>query len=117
MEKLKVEDPTNGMVFYAIYQGISPIEPMMRKLARRQPDNIQNLLDKVDEFINEEEALKSMRLAWTFPKKFKDKKRKESQKMDEPKPFKKGFNDYDFTPAQCQHFQSLNGSQKRPGIL
>ena len=63
LEKLMVEDPIDGVVFSAIYQGISPNEPMMRKLAWRQPNNLQNLLDKVEEFINEEETLKVIRLA------------------------------------------------------
>jgi hypothetical protein len=33
LEKLKVEDPSDGVVFSAIYQGISLGESMMRKLA------------------------------------------------------------------------------------
>jgi hypothetical protein len=39
LEKLKVEDPTNGVVFSAIYQGMSPDKPMMRKLAEDNLDN------------------------------------------------------------------------------
>jgi hypothetical protein len=62
-EKLKVEDPTNGVLFFAIYNGISLEEPIARKIARRQLDSLQELLDKVEEFINEEETLKAMKLA------------------------------------------------------
>jgi hypothetical protein len=43
----------------------------MRKFARRQPDNLQSLLDKVEEFINEEEILKAMRAALNCAKKSK----------------------------------------------
>jgi hypothetical protein len=80
----------------------------MRKLARRQSDNLQNLLDKVEEFINEEETLKAMRSARKLPKKFEDKKRKESRKMDEPKPFKKRF-----TPLNANIYEVLMEVKKR----
>jgi hypothetical protein len=59
-EKLKVEDLDEGVIFSAIYNGISPYEPMARKIACRQPENLQELLDKMEEFINEEETLKAM---------------------------------------------------------
>ena len=60
---MKVENPIDGVIFFVIYQGISLEEPVMRKLARRQLGNLQDLLNKVEEFINEEETLKAMRLA------------------------------------------------------
>jgi len=37
------------MVFAAIYQGILPDEPLMKKLARKQPSTLQDLMDKVEE--------------------------------------------------------------------
>jgi hypothetical protein len=45
-KKLKVEDPTDGVIFFAIYNGISPEELVMRKIERRQPGILQELLDK-----------------------------------------------------------------------
>ena len=45
-EKLKVEDPDEGVVFSAIYNGISPDEPVVRKVACRQPKNLQELLER-----------------------------------------------------------------------
>jgi len=51
-EKVTVEDPTEDMVFAAIYQGIPPDEPLMKKLVRKQPSTLQGLMDKVEEFIN-----------------------------------------------------------------
>jgi len=59
-EKVTVEDPTEDMVFAAIYQGISPYEPLMKKLVWKQPSTLQSLMDKVEEFINPEETLKAM---------------------------------------------------------
>jgi len=47
------------MVFAAIYQGILPDEPLMKKLARKQPSTLQDLMDKVEEFSNQEEMLKA----------------------------------------------------------
>jgi hypothetical protein len=61
-EKMAVEDPTEDMVFSALYQVISPKEPLVKKLAQKQPSTLQGLMDKVEEFINEEETLKTMNL-------------------------------------------------------
>ena len=83
---------------------------------RRKPDNLQNLLDKVAEFINEEETLKAMRSAQKLPKKLKDKKRKESRKMDKPKPFKKKFNNYDFAPFNANISEVLMEEKKTRNI-
>jgi hypothetical protein len=35
---------------------------VVRKIVSRQPKDLQELLDKVEEFINEEETLKAMKL-------------------------------------------------------
>jgi len=59
-EKMAVEDPTKDMVFAALYQGISPEELLMKKLAQKQLSTLQGLMDKVEEFINREEILKAM---------------------------------------------------------
>jgi len=59
-EKMTVEDPMNNMIFAALYQGLSPERPLMRKLARKQPSTLQGLMDKVEEFINQEETHKAM---------------------------------------------------------
>lgn len=36
LEKMGVEDPTEDMIFVALYHGISPEEPLMKKLTRKQ---------------------------------------------------------------------------------
>jgi hypothetical protein len=53
-EKVTVEDPTEDMIFAVIYKRISPKEPLMKKLVRKQPSTLQGLMDKVEEFINQE---------------------------------------------------------------
>jgi hypothetical protein len=96
-----VEDLNEGVVFSAIYNGISPDEPIERKIARRQSDNLQELLDKVEEFINEEETLKAMKLAWKAPKKLEEKKKNEQSRETDPAPSYKKFSDYKFTPLNA----------------
>jgi len=49
---MAVENPTEDMVYVALYQGISLEEPLMRKLARKQPSSLQGLMDKVEEYIH-----------------------------------------------------------------
>ncbi|XP_059458335.1 uncharacterized protein LOC132187931 [Corylus avellana] len=114
VEKLKIEDPSNGVIFSTIYNGISPDEPMARKIARSQPSKPQELLDKVKEFINEEETLKAMKSAQKLPKKFEDKKKKDHQRSDDLRPFKKKFRDYNFTPLNANIFKVLMEVKRNP---
>jgi len=51
-EKITIKDSTEDVVFTAIYQGISPEESLMKKLAQKQLSTLQNLTDKIEEFIN-----------------------------------------------------------------
>jgi len=81
-EKATVEDPTDDMIFAAIYQGISPEEPLMKKLVRKQLNTLQGLMDKVEEFINLEETLKSMASSRLPRETAPEKKRKEFRKAD-----------------------------------
>jgi hypothetical protein len=81
-EKVTVEDPTEDMVFAAIYQGISPEEPLMKKLVRKQLSTLQGLMDKVEEFINLEETLKSMASSRLPRETAPEKKMKEFRKAD-----------------------------------
>jgi hypothetical protein len=102
-EKMTVEDPTEDMVFAAIYQRISPKNPLMKKLARKQPSTLQGLMDKVEEFINHEEKLKAMASS-RLPRQIALKKKmKEFRKADgeEQMPIKK-FKDYEFTPLNAE---------------
>jgi hypothetical protein len=102
-ERVTVEDPTEDMVFAAIYQGISPDEPLTKKLVRKQPSTLQGLMDKVEEFINQEETLKSMASSRLPRETAPEKKRKEFRKVDreEQRQVKK-FKDYNFTPLNAE---------------
>jgi hypothetical protein len=81
-EKVTVEDPTEDMIFAAIYQGISPEEPLMKKLVRKQPSTLQGLMDRVEEYINQEETLKAMANSRLPQVIAPEKKRKEFIKAD-----------------------------------
>jgi hypothetical protein len=39
-EKMTVEDPTNDIIFVALYQGLSSEGPLMRTLAKKQPSTL-----------------------------------------------------------------------------
>jgi hypothetical protein len=38
---MAVEDPIEDMVYATLYQGVSPEEPLMKKLARKKPSTLQ----------------------------------------------------------------------------
>jgi flagellin-like hook-associated protein FlgL len=48
------------MVYAALFQGLRPKGPLMANLAQRKPDNLMGLMDKVDEYINQEQTLRAM---------------------------------------------------------
>jgi len=114
-EKVTVEDPTKDMVFAAIYQGISLEEPLMKKLVRKQPSTLQSLMDKVEEFINQEETLKSMASSRLPRETAPEKKRKEFRKTDgeEQRQVKK-FKDYNFTPFNAERSEVLMEIKRDP---
>jgi hypothetical protein len=56
------------------------------------------MLDKVEVFKNEEEALKTMKLAWKALKKPEEKKKKDQPQAADPASSRKKFSDYNFTP-------------------
>ncbi|XP_062149502.1 uncharacterized protein LOC133858081 [Alnus glutinosa] len=116
-EKATVEDPTEDMIFAAIYQGISPEEPLMKKLIRKQPSTLQGLMDKVEEFINQEETLKSMASSRLPRETAPEKKRKELKKADweEQRQVKK-FKDYNFTPLNAEISEVLMEIKRDPAF-
>jgi hypothetical protein len=81
LEKMAMEDPTDDMVFAALYQGLSLEGPLMKKLARKQPSTLQGLLEKVEEFINQEETLKAISLRQPQDTPL-EKKKNELKKLD-----------------------------------
>jgi hypothetical protein len=61
----------------------------------------------VEEFINEEETLKAMKLAQKAPKKLEEKKKKEQSWETDPAPSHKKFSDYKFTPLNAKIHEVL----------
>jgi hypothetical protein len=114
-EKMAVEDPTEDMVYVALYQAISPKEPLMKKLARKQPSTLQGLMDKVDEYINQEETIKAMVSSRPSRDRSLERKRKEFRKVDreEQRPVKK-FKDYNFTPLNAEILEVLMEIKRDP---
>ena len=51
----------------------------------------------MEDFINEEETLKAIKLAWKASKKLKEKKKKDQPQTADPAPSRKKFSDYNFT--------------------
>jgi hypothetical protein len=78
---MAVEDPTKDMVYAALYQGISP-KPLMGKLARKQSSSLQGLMDKVDEYIHQEETLKAMASSRPSRDRSLARKKKDSRKAE-----------------------------------
>jgi transglutaminase/protease-like cytokinesis protein 3 len=105
------------MIFAAIYQGISPEEPLMKKLVQRQPSTLQGLMDKVKKFINQEEKLKSMASS-RLPREIAPKKKmKEFRKADgEEQRLVKKFKDYNFTPLNAEISEDLMDIKKDPAF-
>jgi hypothetical protein len=58
--RMEVEDPPDYMVIDALYAGISAEGPLMKELVLKNSWTLQDFMDKVYEFINEEEFLKAM---------------------------------------------------------
>jgi len=116
-EKITVEDPIEYMAFATIYQGISLKDPLMKKLAQKQPSTLQGLMDKVEEFINQEETLKDMVNSRLSQETTLEKKRKEFRKAngEEQRPVKK-FKDYNFTPLNAGISEVLMEIKRDPAF-
>lgn len=72
-------------------------------------------MDKVEEFINEEETLKAMKAARKSHGKSEEKKRNEFKRIeDEPRTTKMRFNDYDFIPLDASISKVLMKIKKYP---
>jgi hypothetical protein len=80
----------------------------MKKLARKQPSTLQGLMDKVEEYINQEETLKAMASSRLSRDRSLERRRKEFRKADveEHRSVKK-FKDYNFTPLNAEILEVL----------
>jgi hypothetical protein len=114
-EKMAVEEPTEDMVYATLYEGISSEEPLTKKLARKQLSTLQGLIDKVEEYISQEETLKAMASSRPSRDRSPERKRKESRKVDreDQTPVKK-FKDYNFTPLNVEISEVLMEIRRDP---
>jgi hypothetical protein len=89
----------------------------MKKLVRKQPSTLQGLMDKIEEFINQEETLKSMASSRPPRETAPEKKRKEFRKADgeEQRQVKK-FKDYNFTPLNAEISEVLMEIKRDPAF-
>jgi hypothetical protein len=71
-------------------------------------------LDKVEEFINEEETLKAIKLALKTPKKSEEKKKKDQPRLAYPNSSRKRFSDYNFTPLNANISEVLMEIKRDP---
>jgi hypothetical protein len=76
----------------------------MKKLVQKQLSTLYGLMDKVEEFINQEETLKAMASSRLPQGTTPEKKMNEFRKVDreEERPVKKKFKDYNFTPLNAK---------------
>jgi hypothetical protein len=58
--KLSVVSPIDEMVYASLYQGLRADGPLLVELACRQPETLLEFMDKADEFINQEETLRTI---------------------------------------------------------
>jgi hypothetical protein len=114
-EKLATESRTKEFVYCPLFQGIRKDGPLMADLARKSPQNLQEFMDRVDEFINQEETLQALLGANTSraSSSGEKKEQKGAQKAVEQKPRKK-FKDYDWTPLNVLLNEVLMEIKKDP---
>jgi hypothetical protein len=59
--KLTVDNPTEEMVYAALYQGLRVEGPLMSEIALNHPENLTALTDVIEKYVNQEETLTSLR--------------------------------------------------------
>jgi hypothetical protein len=99
------------MVYASLYQGIRTDGPLMAKLAQRQPETLLGFMDKVEEFINQEDTIRAIINSWQsqllIPKVSEEKKKNpQVEHTNESKP-RKQFKVYNFTPLNASIHEVL----------
>jgi hypothetical protein len=88
----------------------------MRKVAWKLPSNLKELMNKVEEFINEADVLEV--IDSTRQQRQKEDKKKETRKaMEELKPSRKRFEDYDFMPLNTEISEVLMEVKRDPEFV
>jgi hypothetical protein len=59
--KLTVDNPTEEMVYADLYQGLRVEGPLMSEIALNHPENLADLTDVIEKYVNQEEILAALR--------------------------------------------------------
>ncbi|XP_062164913.1 uncharacterized protein LOC133871486 [Alnus glutinosa] len=59
--KLMVDNPTKEMVYAALYQGLRVEGPLMSEIALNHPENLADLTDVIEKYVNQEKILAALR--------------------------------------------------------
>jgi hypothetical protein len=59
--KLMVDNPTEEMVYAALYQGLRVEGPLMSEIAFNHLENLADLMDVIEKYVNQEEILAALR--------------------------------------------------------
>jgi hypothetical protein len=59
--KLTVDNPTEKMVYATLYQGLWVEGPLMSEIALNHPENLADLKDVIEKYVNQEETLAALR--------------------------------------------------------
>jgi hypothetical protein len=59
--KLMVDNSTEEMVYTTLYQGLRVEGPFMSKIALNHPENLADLMDVIEKYVNQEEILAALR--------------------------------------------------------
>jgi hypothetical protein len=59
--KLTLDNPTEEMVYAALYQGLQVEGPLMSEIALNHPENLTALTDVIEKYVNQEETLTALR--------------------------------------------------------
>jgi hypothetical protein len=59
--KLTVDNPTEEMVYAALYQGLRVEGPLMSEIALNHPENLADLTDMIEKYVNQEQILAALR--------------------------------------------------------
>jgi hypothetical protein len=92
--KLTVDNPTEEMVYDALYQGLRVEGPLMSEIALNHPENLTALTDVIEKYVNQEETLSALResqrqkVAESNHSEKKEKKDQKEEKRTETRPAK-----------------------------
>jgi hypothetical protein len=97
--KLGTKSATDDFIYGALYEGIKKDGLFMADLARKPPQDLHEFMDKVEEFINQEETPRAFlgpdQSKASTPKESKQKKKDTQEEgSSDAKKSKKSFEDY-----------------------